>query len=132
LVPIAAPSSSTTSAPHGYLSSFAGLRTPRELTPKKPMHLIIKGPFLWLADHIILGSPDDANSHFHLLTITRSDPRRANELPPPDTFFLIDGDQLLTYKKSQTPYQPDPLHFTWKTMVDFSNIGTLTLLVIDK
>jgi hypothetical protein len=88
--------------------------------------------FLWIVDYFILGTPDDSDNHFYLLTITRADPRRHNEIPPPDPLYLIDGDQLLTYKKSASPYQPDLQHLRWKTMVDFSNIGTLTVVVIDK
>ena len=145
LVPILASSSSTTLVPrthagdvktpknsYGALSSFAGLRTSTEFVPKKPLHLIIKGCFLWVADHIILGTPCQSGNHFHLLTITRADPGRASATPPPDTFYLIDGDQLLTYKKSCSPHQPDLQHFKWKTMADFSNIGTLSILIVDK
>ena len=117
---------------NGHLSPFAGLRTPTEIVPKKPMTLITRGCFLWVADHIILGTPGDNGNHYHLLTTTRADPRRTNDTAPPDTFYIIDGDQLLTYKKSETPYRPDPQHFKWKTMANFSNIGTLTVVIIDK
>ena len=102
---------------YGFPSSFAGLRNSTEYMPKKPMHLIIKGCFLWIADHIILGTPCNSDNHFHLLTITRADPRRNNETPQPDTFYLIDCDQLLTYKKSSPPHQPDLQPFSREFLI---------------
>jgi hypothetical protein len=113
--------------PNGPISPFGGIRAIRETTTPIIFTAVTKGPFLWITNHIILGE----NQHFHLVNTGRATSAAYTTQTTPDLFNLIDGNTVLTYKRSPQAHMIDAAHFKWKILHDFSNIGKLSLLVIN-
>ena len=118
---------------NGRICPFSDLRT-IETRPRSPtLKIKVKGNYLWVLNHIILGTVDNQADHYHLNGgIQPLNPNLNNGMALPGSFYLIDDMDLMEYEKSAQPYTPDPEHFEWVTINNFSNIGVITLLLLKK
>lgn len=116
---------------NGCLSAFSGLRTVVEPHQPTKFSLMVKGPYVWILDHIIVGDPSRLSNHFHLVGQEYLNPQEEKPTPT-NMFYLIDGCLLLKYERSKNPHIPDSKHCHWKILTKLNNIGTLTLLVCNQ
>lgn len=120
-----------TTMTNGYLSAFSGLRTVTEPAQTTRLSLMVKGPYIWILDHIIVGDPSRPTNHFHLVGQEYFKPQEEKPTPA-NMFYLIDGCLVLKYERSKNPHNPNSTHFHWKILTKLNNIGTLSLLICNR